>query len=654
MATTIQSTQLDFFAIKNNLKKFLQEKEEFSDYNFEASGLSNILDVLAYNTHYNSLVANFATNESYLNTAQLRESVVSLAAAIGYVPTSKTSSQATVKIILRLNVSETENQIRPTTLTIPEFTRFKANVDGVTYTFQNIEDLKATDNNGVYEFRPISNEDANPTIYEGTRQTKNFVVGANIDSTVFVIPDGEMDTQTAVVRVFESPASRAFIVYEDLAKATLVDEDTPLYILNESPNGFYELSFGVGTTLGATPVAGNKIEVNYLRSSGAVSDGASTFTTFTDISFPEVTGSSTLSIVTETKAAGGGEKEDIESVRKNAPFQYASQNRMVTANDYTSLIQKNFRLFIKDIVSFGGEDALEPEYGTVFTSIVFKDNISNQTINKLKAEIRSLADRVSVASFDLKFLDPKTTFISSTLTYEFDPTLTGLSESSITTKVDARKTDFFFENTGRFGQSFRRSNLLTKIDEVDPSILSSRTSIVVQKRLFPTPFAEKNYKIKFPVPLQQPKLAYETSQFLNSIVVANRSGAVELPYATVYSSLFRFNGQVVQIRNSLNQETEIKVNGIGTGRFEIVPSTNLELYNISTASIEKTSIGSFNPDTGVIDIETLQLESIVGGANFLKIFAIPANESLINVSLNEILQYDQSESSSRAVVTSQE
>lgn len=651
MATTIQSTQLDFFAIKNNLKKFLQEQDEFSDYNFEASGLSNILDVLAYNTHYNALIANFATNESYLSTAQLRESVVSLASAIGYIPTSKTSSQATVKITLTLNVSETENQVRPTNLTIPEFTRFKASIGGVTYTFQNIEDLKAIDNNGVYEFHPISNEDADVTLYEGTRQTKDFIVGTDVEKTVYVIPDSEMDTQTAIVRVFESPASRAFKVYENLIDATLIDDDTPLYILNEAPNGFYELSFGVGSTLGETPIAGNKIEVNYLRASGDVSDGAITFTPFSTISFDEVTGTSSLSVTTVSKAAGGGEKEEIESIRKNAPFQYASQNRMVTSDDYTSLILKNYSGFIKDIVSFGGEEALEPEFGVVFTSIVFKDDISNQTINTVKDGIRDLAQRVSIASFDLKFLEPKTTFVSSSISFEFDANLTGLSQSTILQNVNGKIKEFFAENTGKFGQSFRRSNLLTQIDDLDPSILSSRASVIVQKRIFPTLFADKNYKIEFPVALQTPQLAFKTTEFDTSLIVANRSGAVNLPYATVYSSFFSLDGSIVQIRNSLNTEKEIVVNGVGTGKFEIVPSTNLELFNVSTGTIVKDSVGSFDPSTGVVNIETLKVESIVGGANFIKIFAIPANESLISVKLNEIISFDETETSSRAVAT---
>jgi len=314
----------------------LLEKEEFSDFNFEASGLSNLLDVLAYNTHYNALIANFATNESYLTTAQLRESVVSLANSIGYIPESKTAAEATVQIKLKLSLTDVANQTRPNTLSIPAFTRFRSSVDNITYTFQNIETLIATDNNGVYDFRPESDENAFPTLYEGSRQEKSFIVGSNPAETVYVIPDTEIDTDTAVVRVFESPISSAFTVYEDLKKATVVSEDSPLYILTEAPNGFYELTFGVGTTLGATPVAGNKVTVEYLRTVGAEANGSLNFSPSSPIEFENVVGDSTLTVTTISSAAGGDVKQGIESIRRNAPYQYASQNRMVTSIDYSA------------------------------------------------------------------------------------------------------------------------------------------------------------------------------------------------------------------------------------------------------------------------------------------------------------------------------
>lgn len=654
MATTIKSTELDFFAIKNNLKRFFLEKEEFTDYNFEASGLSNLLDVLAYNTHYNALIANFATNESYLTTAQLRESVVSLANSIGYIPSSRNSAEATVQIKLKLDLTDTANQTRPNTLSIPAFTKFSSDIDQITYTFQNIETLVATDNNGVYDFRPESDEDAYPTLYEGSRQEKSFIVGTNPGQVVYVIPDTLIDTDTAVVRVFESPSSSAFTVYEDLKKATVVTEASPLFILTEAPNGFYELTFGVGTTLGATPIAGNKISVEYLRSAGEDGNGALNFASVGTISFPNVLGASNISVTTISKSAGGSSKQEIESIRRNAPFQYASQNRMVTSIDYSALILKNYESVIKDIITFGGEEAVDPEYGTVFTSVIFKDDISNRTKNATKTKIETLADRLGLVSFDLKFLNPETTFITTETTFEFNPTLTGLSQSSVINNVKTATAEYFDQNTGRFGEDFRRSNLLTVIDDLDPSILSSRTNVKIQKRISPVFSAPRNYTLKFPVPLQPPSFAYQTSQTDTPIIEFQSQPDTNAPNATVYSSFFVYKSTTVQLRNSLNKQERIIENGVPTNRFKVVASTNLEVFNINTGEIVLSNVGSFDPTTGVVTITELQIDSIIGGRNYIKIFAIPANQSLVDVSLNNLISFDAEESSARALINIEE
>lgn len=650
MATTIKSTELDFFSIKNNLKQFLLEKNEFSDYNFEASGLSNILDVLAYNTHYNALVANFATNESYLTTAQLRESVVSLANSIGYIPESKSSAEATVQIKLKLSLTDVANQTRPNTLSIPPFTRFKSNIDNITYTFQNIETLIATDNNGVYDFRPESNENAFPTIYEGSKQVKSFIVGDTAEQSIYVIPDENMDTNTVSVKVYESPSSSAFRVYNDLKKATVISETSPLFILSEAPNGYYEMTFGVGTTLGATPIPGNKIEVEYLRATGADANGALNFGPQNDLVFPNVLGLSTVTVSTISAAAGGDVKQSIESIRRNAPFQYASQNRMVTATDYSALILKNFGSVIRDIVTFGGEEVARPEYGTVFTSIIFKDDISNRTKNATKIQIESLAQRLGLVSFDLKFLNAETTYISAQIQFEFNPTLTGLSQSSVVNNVKTEAVRYFRENTGRFGADFRRSNLLAGIDDLDPSILSSQAAIKMQKRISPVFGDMRDYSIQFPAPIKNPSLSYRTNLSETPIVEFQSQPQVDNPSATVFSNFFIYEGKTVQLRNSLNKRERIVENGVPTDTFKIVATTNLEVYEINTGRILSNSVGSFDPKTGIVTIESLQIDSIVGARNYIKLFAVPANESLIDVSLNNLIAYDVEESSARALV----
>ena len=211
MATTIKSTALDFKNIKANLKDYLKSQTEFKDYDFEASGLSNILDVLAYNTHYNGLLANFAINESFINTAQLRSSLVSHAESIGYVPRSYTSAQA------KLNVNTTVTGTnKPTTIELPRGTQFVSTVDNVSYTFRTREDFIGTDDGtGFYQF-VTSVADTTIPVFEGVEKTKTFFVGEVADSQIYVIPDVTIDTSTIRVRVYDSANSLTFTTYTNI------------------------------------------------------------------------------------------------------------------------------------------------------------------------------------------------------------------------------------------------------------------------------------------------------------------------------------------------------------------------------------------------------------------------------------------------------
>ena len=273
MATTIRSTNLDFDVIKNKLKDFLKQKNEFQDYDFEASGLSNILDVLAFNTHFNGLNANFALNESFLNTAQLRSSVVSLAEGLGYVPRSYSSSQAALNLSVLVTATS-----RPTTITLPRGTQFTSAVDGVTYTFQTRESFIGTDDGtGSYQFLTSDGSTAIP-VFEGTEKTKTFFVGQKADNQVYVIPDVTMDTTTIRVRVFETTSSSNFETYTNIEKAIRITNETTFYQIKEVPNGYYEVIFGDGTSTGKAPVAGNKVVIDYLSTQATVANGGTTFT----------------------------------------------------------------------------------------------------------------------------------------------------------------------------------------------------------------------------------------------------------------------------------------------------------------------------------------------------------------------------------------
>ena len=597
MATTIQSTALDFTAIKNNLKTSLTQSTEFSDYNFEASGLSNILDVLATNTHFNGLIANFALNESYLGTAQLRSSLVSLAEGIGYVPDSVNASQGIVNLTTSLaGVSD-----RPNKITISSGFTFNTTVDGVSYTFQTQEDISATDDgNGSYAFQTADGS-ANIKIFEGTQTTKTFIITGETENFAYIIPDENIDIDTAIVTSFETVASSSGTTYTDLRKATNITESSKIYILKETPKGDFEITFGNGTVLGVSPVAGNKVTVEYLSCKGQEANGAKTFTPENQITVGGV--NYTITSTTVSNSFGGSPKETMASIRTTAPFQYATQNRMVTAEDYATLVQRNFGSLLNDISSFGGEDALEPEFGVIFLSLLFSDAVENdetsgETIKQTtKDGIVALAKDLSVASFDVKFTDPVQTFIETTVFFQFNPNLTTLSENAIKNQVQDVITNYFSTNTGKFKQSFRRSNLLTVVDEVSPSILSSRCSVGMQQRITPTLTAISDYTLRMPQAIASP-------DDVNRILT---------------STSFTFQNKNCIIRNRLN-------------------SNILEVFDTIASAIIVDNVGSYTNDT--INLVGLQIDAIPSGEGFVKITATPDNQSFITPFRQDVIKHD--------------
>ena len=597
MATTIRSTDLDFTTIKNNLKLSLKNNTEFADYNYEGSGLSNLLDVLAYNTHYNALIANMALNESYLTTAQLRSSVVSLAEAIGYMPASKAASSATVN----LSVNTGNLAGRPSVLSLPRGTRFNTTVDDIQYTFETTGTITATDDGfGLYVFKDNLDR-ADITIKEGTNTTKTFIVSENSIDTTYVIPDKNIDTTTAFVSVFDDLTTTTFSTYTDLKEADTIDDQSKVYILRETPNGFYELSFGDGYTLGKAPAAGNKIVVEYLSTNGPVANGATTFTPIAQVNVTTGAGTNSFNLTTTTvtKSVSGSDVETLESIRKNAPFSYASQNRMVTAVDYATLVKRNFGYLIKDIQAYGGEDAVRKEYGVVFLSVVFKDDVTQATIDKTKGDIIALGNQLQVITFDIKFQDPDITFLETEVRFQFNPKFTSSSVQEIQNRVDDVVTQYFTDNTGLFDQSFRRSNMLALVDEVDPSVLSSRADLKLQKRFVPFIGTTESVDLRYASPLAEP----------------NDEKAV------IKSTPFFVDGNRVEIRNKLD-------------------SYKLQLHATATDTVYIDNVGEYEPSTGLVKLVGIRVDSIIGGNNFIKISGDAANASVSSPGQNQIVVID--------------
>jgi len=610
MATTIKSTALDFDTIKNNLKTFFESQSEFTDYDFEGSGLSNLLDVLAYNTHYNALIANYALNESFLGTAQLRSSIVSLAEAIGYIPGSRTSSNAKVELSTSL---ETGNE--PSSITIPKNFKFNSTIDDVSYSFITREAVTASYNQGVYSFElPSGDNRSQIPIYEGTVKTRTYIVGSTDDDEIYVIPDKNLDRSTVVVRVYDTPSSTDFQIYSPITEVTEITESSLIYVLKETPNGFFELSFGNGNTLGPTPNAGSKIIVEYISCSGSVANGGKVFTAAEKLSIVLTNNDNAevdITATTISNSSGGAEKETNESIKKNAPFQYTTQNRMVVASDYSTLVFARFRQYIEEINSWGGEDNDPPEYGAVYMSIRWKAGLSDDDISDLKISIDSYVNQLSIVSWRLRFLDPIVTYIETSIFYQYNPRFTTLGLNTIKTNVGNAVDNYFNNTIGKFGQSFRRSNLLTQVDNVDPSVLSSRADVKMQQRLvaettnstgdtISTLGKATNYNFYFPQEIAAP-----TNQDY-----------------VVTSSLFRFNGKTCFLRNKLGSRV-IQV---------IQQGANIALVD---------NVGEYFLD-GRLRLISFAPDVILGGDDFIKISVVPGNQSAISPKRNNILIFDNS------------
>jgi len=598
MATVIKSSDLDFDTIKENLKTYLKDKSEFADYNFEASGLSNIMDVLAYNTHLNGLIANIGVNESFLGSAQLRSSVVSHAEGLGYYPRSIASSTGTIKASLATTVTTVN------TVTLPAFSTFSASVDGVSYTFQTLEAYIATnDGLGNFKFKTSAGSEDLP-IKEGTLKTKTFIVGETGDEQVYIIPDRTIDTNTIGVKVFDTLTSSTFTTYTDIENQIRINNDSTVFLVREAPNGFTELIFSDGNVLGTSPSSGNKIEVTYLSTKGAVANGATTFVADDDITINSV--DYTVNVTTVSNSAAGAVKESIQSIKANAPLAFATQQRLVTAEDYKALILQRYSASIEDVVSWGGNDNVPAIYGRVYVSLKFKTGVSASTQSTVKDAIKeTLSKNLAIMSIDTVYSDPIDTFLEVTTRFNFDPDLTSDTVETTQTNVQTAINNFFANNLSKFESVFRRSVVLGEVDDLSAAVLNTTMSVKVQQRLVPTLNNLQDFTTNFPVILAAP----------------------DAEERVITTTNFTALGQRCFIQNRLESNT-------------------LELIGATTGDILRDNIGSYNAQKGTVTFSGLEITAYEGTA--IKVSATPANQATIRPLRNYILNIDTDKSASIA------
>ena len=466
MASNLNVTELDFNQIKDNLKNFLKQQSEFNDYDFDGSGLNILLDVLAYNTHYNAMNAHFSLNEAFLDSAQIRGNVVTRAKLLGYVPRSSLSPRAVVNI--SVDVSGVSGE-KPTSITLPRGTKLNTIVDGVEFQFAVLNTQQATLSGNTYTF-------SNVTIVEGSLRELKYRVDNDIENQKFQLSDKDADTSTLRVRVQETQGSTAFEVYSKFETLKGVDATSKVYFLQENPSGFFEVYFGDGVT-GYKPINDNIITVDYIKTKGNESNGASVFTMVDQVgiaadfetSNPTLFTASTPTTV--TNASGGVEQETSESIRFNAPLTFIAQDRAVTAQDYAAIIKKNFSN-IDSIATWGGEDQTVPDFGRAYVAI--KPLLADKLTDDEKTEIRdSILKGKNVVSITPEIVDPSFTRLELDVAFKYNPNLTDRTSAELRTLVKDIISDFNFNNLNKFDGVFRHSQLTNQVDTADPAILNS-------------------------------------------------------------------------------------------------------------------------------------------------------------------------------------
>jgi len=461
------TTELDFDQIKTNLKNhFKRTGSAFKDWDFEGSGLSSLLDVLAYNTHYNAVNAHMAMNESFLDSAQLRANVVSRAKLLGYTPTSRTASVATINITFTKQGSSTAEEY-----TLPRGTKFTSTIDGVTYTFQTISDTTArlSDTN-KFVFKNLK-------IYQGIRRTADYVVD-NSSYQKFVINHSEVDTSTLRVQVFPTLTTATPDTYTKFETFTNIDDTSKIYFLNENGEGYYDVTFGDGV-LGKSLSPLDVVRLDYLTTAGAPANGATSFTYASGSNaIIDGTGAPTLVL----KSQGGEEKESLTSIKYNAPLTFVSQNRAVTAEDYKTLIKQNISN-VKDVAVWGGQDNDIPNFGEVNISIRPLDLTQTTLTDIEKDQVEALLYDRKVIAIKPRLRDPLYTFLYAEVFFKYNSTLTTKTKEELITDVRRTITTFDSNNLNNFNGVFRFSTFLKAIDQTNVAILNSVARMYAYKNL---------------------------------------------------------------------------------------------------------------------------------------------------------------------------
>ena len=487
MSTKLDISELDFDQLKANLKSFLQSQSEFSDYNFEGSGFAVLLDVLAYNTHYLGFNANMIANEMYLDSADVRANVVSLAKMIGYTSASAKAPVASLDV--------TVNDATGTTLTMNKGQTFTTAVDGTTYNFITNSDLTITPVDGIFKF-------SNVPVYEGTPITFRYTVDSTDPDQKFLIPSVNADTSTLTIRVQTSLTDTTSETFTNVSGLTNLGPESAVFFLSETETGKFQITFGDGV-LGKKLSNGNIVILDYIVTNKEEANGASTFTPAGNIGL-----FSNLTVVTKSNAQGGSEPESKESIRYNAPLQYTAQDRAVTTSDYEGKVRSIYPN-AQSVSAWGGEDDETPIYGVV--KIAIKAASGSTLTTQTKADIVSKLKEYNVGSITPQIIDPEVTSILLTTTAKYNASATTKDAETIKANVITTLENYNTSTLQKFDSVFRYSKVVKLIDDTDASILSNISTIQMRKSLTPTLNSSLKYNVYFRNALYNPHTGHNST-----------------------------------------------------------------------------------------------------------------------------------------------
>ncbi len=537
-----QVNNLDFNEVKTALREYMRAQTDFTDYDFEGSVISQLLDVLAYNTYYTAFNTNMVVNELFLDSATLRDNVVSLAKQLGYSPKSMTASTATVDLNIQFQGTP------PAAITFKAGSGFVTNFDNSLYQFILSEDHRTEVANsvGVFEDLPI---------HEGSLVTTRTVVNTSLREQRFIIANSSADVSTVKIKVFQNANSTVYDTYEEATNILEVSSDDKVFFISETEDEKYEVFFG-DDVLGKKLGNGEVVEISYIVTNGPDVNGAKNFT-FNGSLLDENDNTllnpfSVSSLTTTSPASGGASIESIENIKYNAPKFYGSQNRAVTSNDYSAIVRKLYPS-ISDIIVFGGEDQEPPAYGKVFLSIKPQEAaaLSAYTKDILKKDLK----KYTVASIRPEFVDPSILYIELDSSIYYSGTKTKLLPAEIASIATKGVTEYLkTSGTEKFNGKFRYSKFISVIDGANRAINSNDTNVTMRKDFY----AQINESSFYEVCFQNPFLIDCNNPVLSS------TGFITFEFPTYTSYLEDRNGKIVLYKlDSLTGEKILLDDSVG-------------------------------------------------------------------------------------------